>query len=818
VKLILRLLICDDSPRARAAARVSLSGQPEIEIVGEAENGEQAMALAADVLPDVVLMDVQMPVLGGVEATRRLRRLLPKVRIVAYAGSDDTEDVMAMIEAGADAYCVKGAPLWELERAVAGASDPLVRLAHALARSVKGGAADLVARELAELTGAAFAAMYLASPEPTLSLAALAGPGAPESLKSAPSVAIRAFSELRMAHADAHELGELYRAGAACADAVAAPLVADGNPLGAILVGMPANVQVHADPELVSAVADLASASLANERRLAMTYAEARRDALTGLANKRSFDEHVEAALRRGREGGSEVALVLFDLDDFKQINDREGHLVGDDVLRDVGRVLMRVVRVGDEVFRVGGEEFAVVIDGGSERAAGVAERVRQAFGEQRRGRRLPTISAGVASFPADGSASEDLVWKADVALYAAKFSGKDRVQIFSGETELARSPEVGPSVTLASPRLSDPQRSENRGLRLLLVDDDAALRILLRTTFEVVDIEVDEAENVAEAKEKIAARTPDVVVLDVAMPGIDGVTFCRQLKSDPVTSDIGVVLLTGSDSGTEEAARAAGADAFIRKPFSPLELLNVVERIAGGLYEGPFRSEGAPPEEQLILYAQDLRRLLDVERGQRALIQSAYHETVTTLANALESKDMGTSAHSQRVQRYAIELARSIEPSLLDDESLEYGFLLHDVGKIGIPDKILLKPGNLTQSERRLLETHTVLGEQLLSEVALLQGQGLQVVRHHHERWDGHGYPDGLGKAEIPPGARVFAVADALDAMTSDRPYRRAGNWDAAAAEIVREGGRQFDPEAVEAFRERQPFLRRIHYELAAR
>ena len=120
--------------------------------------------------------------------------------------------------------------------------------------------------------------------------------------------------------------------------------------------------------------------------------------------------------------------------------------------------------------------------------------------------------------------------------------------------------------------------------------------------------------------------------------------------------------------------------------------------------------------------------------------------------------------------------------------------------------------------AERRLLETHTVLGEQLLSSVALLQGQGLQVVRHHHERWDGGGYPDGLKTTEIPLGARVFAVADALDAITSDRPYRRARSWEEAAAEIIREAGHQFDPKVVEAFKERGNGLRRIHYELAAK
>jgi len=429
----------------------------------------------------------------------------------------------------------------------------------------------------------------------------------------------------------------------------------------------------------------------------------------------------------------------------------------------------------------------------------------------RRRGHRLPTASAGIASVPEHARDPIELQRKADIALYAAKLSGKNRVQIYTGDREETR--PVHPTPHLRS--VSNSKRGE-RGLRLLVVDDDPALRILLRTTFEVVDIEVEEADSAEFARERIRARMPDVLVLDVSMPGTDGLTFCRQLKADPATRHIGVVLLTGSEGGTETAAQRCGADAFLRKPFSPLELLNLVERIAGGLYEGPFRSAAGPPEEQLILYAQDLRRLLEVERGQRAIIQRAYRETVTALAGALETKDIGTGAHSQRVQRYAMELATGLDPDLLEDESVEYGFLLHDIGKIGIPDNILQKRGELSPSERRLLQTHTILGQQLLSGVALLQGQGLEIVRHHHERWDGGGYPDGLAETDIPLPARVFAVADALDAMTSDRPYRDARSWEEAEAEILRERGHQFDPRVVEVFQARSRRLRRIHYELA--
>jgi response regulator RpfG family c-di-GMP phosphodiesterase len=341
--------------------------------------------------------------------------------------------------------------------------------------------------------------------------------------------------------------------------------------------------------------------------------------------------------------------------------------------------------------------------------------------------------------------------------------------------------------------------------LRILLVDDDPALRTLLRTTFEVADVDVTEAEHADAARRRIRAARPDVIVLDVNMPGTTGLELCAELKSDPATSDIPIILLTGSTGGTNAAAKRAGADAFVRKPFSPLELLAVAERLAGGLYGVPFRASkkhDSGPQEELLLYARDLRHLLELERGQRELLQSAYMETVSALASALEQKDTGTRAHSQRVQSYATALARVVgEEAVVHDPSTPYGFLLHDVGKIGIPDGILQKPGPLSAAERRRMQTHTVLGEAMLAGVAFLKGEGLKIVRSHHERWDGRGYPDGLVADEIPLGARIFAVADALDAMTSHRPYRRAMSWKTARTEILDQRKRQFDPEVVDAF-----------------
>ncbi len=353
--------------------------------------------------------------------------------------------------------------------------------------------------------------------------------------------------------------------------------------------------------------------------------------------------------------------------------------------------------------------------------------------------------------------------------------------------------------------------------MRLLLVDDDAGLRELVATTFHLVDVDVDEAESAAKAEALLRARRPDVIVLDINMPGENGIDFCKRLKADPDTSAIPVVILSGSVVSSSRAAADAGADASLPKPFSPLQLLAVVERLAGGLDPVPV-GDAAPggADAQLLLYARDLRNLLEVERRQRALLESAYRDTVTALAGALESKDIGTREHSQRVARYALELLRSVDAALAEDPSVEYGFFLHDVGKIGIPDAVLQKPGPLDPDERRLMQTHTTLGEQMLQGIPILKERGLEVVRSHHERWDGSGYPDRLEQDEIPLAARVFAVADAVDAMTSDRPYRRAQSWAEAALEVDRESGRQFDPAVVKAFHRIEPRLRAVHLTLA--
>ena len=358
---------------------------------------------------------------------------------------------------------------------------------------------------------------------------------------------------------------------------------------------------------------------------------------------------------------------------------------------------------------------------------------------------------------------------------------------------------------------MTKPPESTRR--RILLVDDDPSLRLLLRTTLGLDEFVVEEASSAEDAAQVARFWAPSVVILDVGLPGMDGFSFCRELKRNPRYGSPFVLLLTGQETTAADLDRAR-PDGVLRKPFSPIELVSVLERLGE---PGPVEvADAARDAEQLLVYARDLSSLLAVERRQRRLLQQSYRQTVIALAGALEAKDPATGLHAVRVQRYATELVRGIDPRLLDDPSMEYGFLLHDVGKLGVPDAILKMEGPLTAGERDVMQQHTLLGEAMLANVTVLAGAGLAVVRSHHERWDGSGYPDGLGGTEIPIAARIFALVDAMDAMTTDRPYRRAQSWEAAIDEILAQSGAQFDPRVVAAFAQREGRMRRISEELA--
>ncbi len=220
-----------------------------------------------------------------------------------------------------------------------------------------------------------------------------------------------------------------------------------------------------------------------------------------------------------------------------------------------------------------------------------------------------------------------------------------------------------------------------------------------------------------------------------------------------------------------------------------------------------PADAELPAVHEQLMVFARELGQLYRLERSRSAELervlrnlQETYIATMKSLAQVIEAKDRTTRGHLDRTQAYGVALARRIAPELAEGPELGYGFFLHDIGKVGIPEHILCKVGPLSAEEWDVMRTHPVIGAQIVAPIRFL-GDAALVIRHHHERFDGSGYPDGLRGSAIPLAARIFAVADAFDAMTSDRPYRRALSSERAVEEIREGAGSQFDPDVVRVF-----------------
>jgi len=205
--------------------------------------------------------------------------------------------------------------------------------------------------------------------------------------------------------------------------------------------------------------------------------------------------------------------------------------------------------------------------------------------------------------------------------------------------------------------------------------------------------------------------------------------------------------------------------------------------------------------EQQLELYAADLRETFKQERARSQQLRESYMLTVRALASAVEARDAYTGRHAERVAAYGLQLAKACELRLTEQPEIEFGFLLHDVGKVAVPDAILFKPGPLTPTERMVIEQHPITGSEIVRDIAFL-GSARDVIRSHHERWDGGGYPDGVAGEQIPLSARIFAVADALDALTTQRPYRNPSSFSEARTIIEREAGAHFDPDVIDAFR----------------
>jgi putative two-component system response regulator len=301
---------------------------------------------------------------------------------------------------------------------------------------------------------------------------------------------------------------------------------------------------------------------------------------------------------------------------------------------------------------------------------------------------------------------------------------------------------------------------------KILIVDDEPVNLDVLSRLMATGGYAVVTASNGADALEAAAREHPDVVLLDVNMPGLDGFEVCRRLKAAPATRLTPVVLVTGLAALADRLRGIdSGADDFLTKPFEPLELHARVRSLA-----------------RLKHYTDELESAEAVIMG---------------LATTIEARDGCTAGHCQRIGQFAAMLGRRIGLDEHQCTALYRGGFLHDVGKIGVPDAVLLKPGPLTPAEYALMQAHTVIGDRLCGELRSLR-EVRPIIRHHHERFDGSGYPDGLKGNDIPLLAAIVAVVDAYDAITTERPYRRPRPPQTACDELRDEVARGWKDRAL--------------------
>jgi len=364
---------------------------------------------------------------------------------------------------------------------------------------------------------------------------------------------------------------------------------------------------------------------------------------------------------------------------------------------------------------------------------------------------------------------------------------------------------------------------------KILIVDDDELNLTILEEILEA-EFELIRASNGVAALAKVRDERPALVLLDIMMPEMDGYEACRQIKAGKADDDIPHVILVSAKASTNERVRGyeVGADDYLIKPFDEDELLAKV-RVQMRLHDALEQLD-----EARAALAADNRQLEDVVEQQTQDLTDTRELIVFAMAKLAESRDPETGEHLERMREYcrilAVELSkRGPYTELIDDEFINNIYRsspLHDIGKVGVPDAILLKPGRLTNNEFEIMKQHAAIGAEALESVVEHGRSGafltmaIDIARHHHERWDGSGYPAGLSGKRIPLAARICALADVFDALTSVRVYKSAFTAEVARSMIVTDAGTHFDPAVVEAFEavfEQFTAVRQGHAETAA-
>jgi putative two-component system response regulator len=469
-------------------------------------------------------------------------------------------------------------------------------------------------------------------------------------------------------------------------------------------------------------------------------------DGLTGLFSHSFFQLMLDREIKRSERQGRPGTLALVDIGGFNRYNLTHGYTAGDRLIKELADLLSENIRTVDFAARFAGDQFALLlVDASAEQARIATERIQAAVRE--RFTESLDIFIGLSPFPKNALNRLDLLRQALEAVQQAKVRGGDGIYLFEPK-----------------PQTPGPEKST-----VLIVDDDPLNLKLLEAFLSTQPYEILTAADGEQALAIIRKREVDLVHLDVMMPGLNGFEVCRRLKSQENTRLIPVVLITALDDlDSRVKGMESGADDFITKPVNRIEIL--------------------ARTKSLIRNKKLNNSLTNIEN------------VLFSLANAVEAKDHYTQGHTTRVANLAMTMGKKMGLEAKEMEALRIGGMLHDIGKIGIPERILNKPGPLDNQEWEVMKQHSDIGYKICRPLGKSLGLALDVIRHHHEKLDQSGYPDGLAAERIPLVARIMAVVDIYDALITARPYRTALSQEEAVGILKKESMEgKLDPVIVE-------------------